>query len=131
MAKRTRGTTSRPGQRPRLARSSAARRPVADPVVAPRPSTLTDEEERRAAELEAQIVAAERAAEAAPARSRERTRGAAPEARVRSGSLATRAAAEYAYVSRDVRRIVLIGGSMVVFLILLWVLQQLTGFGPL
>lgn len=130
MAKRTRGTTSRPGQRARLERASAARRAAPDPVVAPRPSTLTDEEERRAAELEAEIVAAERAAAPAPARGRERPRADA-EARVRPGTLATRAAAEYAYVSRDVRRIVLIGGSLIALLLLLWVVQQVTGFGPL
>lgn len=129
MAKRTRGTTSRPGQRARLERSAAARRPAPEPVVAPRPSTLTDAEERRAAELEAEIVAAERAAAPAPAR-RERQRESS-EARVRPGTLATRAAAEYGYVSRDVRRIVLIGGSMIILLLVLWVVQQVTGFGPL
>lgn len=106
------------------------RRPAPEPVVAPRPSTLTDAEERRAAELEAEIVAAERAATPAPARARERHREAS-EARVRPGTLATRAAAEYAYVSRDVRRIVLIGGSLIILLLALWVLQQVTGFGPL
>ncbi|MGZ9160029.1 MAG: hypothetical protein ACXW4T_02595 [Candidatus Limnocylindrales bacterium] len=129
MAKRSRGTTSRPGQRARLERGAVPRRSTSDPVVAPRPSTLTDEEERRAAELEAQIVAAERAAEPPPTRSRERTPDG--QGRVRTGTLGTRAASEYAYVVRDIRRIVLIGGSLLVFLIGLWVAQQVIGFGPL
>ena len=133
MAKRSRGTTSRPGQRARLERGAVPRRSTSDPVVAPRPLTLTDEEERRAAELEAQIVAAERAAEAPRTRSSERTRERTPDgqARVRTGSLGTRAASEYAYVARDIRRIVVIGGSLLVFLIGLWVAQQVIGFGPL
>ncbi len=131
MAKRARGSTTRPGQRARLDRSATPRRPVADAPVAPRPATLTDEEERRAAELEAQIVAAERAAQPAAPVERRRTRTPDGAPGVRTGTLATRAAAEYAYVVRDVRRIVLIGGSMVVALIVLWIVQQVTGFGPL
>ena len=70
MAKRSRGSTSRPGQRPPLQRQAArpasqAGRAAAAPVAAPRPDTLTDAEEARAAELEASIVAEEKAAEAA------------------------------------------------------------------
>ena len=43
----------------------------------------------------------------------------------RSGSpLAVKAAAEYAYVSRDVRRIVRIGGSMLVILAAVFVLVR-------
>ena len=41
-----------------------------------------------------------------------------------------RAAEEYAYVSRDVRRIALIGGSMLVLLIVLWVVSQ-AGVAPI
>jgi hypothetical protein len=38
------------------------------------------------------------------------------------------AAQEYAYVARDVRRIALVGGGLVAFLIGLFVLVQVTGF---
>jgi len=87
-------------------------------------SALTAEEEARAAELEAEVVAEERAAEAARARSRDRSRipaPAAPRTRSREGSLlATRAAEEYTYVVRDVRRIVQIGGGLMAVLVVLW-----------
>ena len=65
---------------------------------ASRPSSLTAEEEARAAELEAQIIAEERAAETAQRRTRERQqRAAEPAPVVRSSApLAARAADEYA-----------------------------------
>ena len=40
-----------------------------------------------------------------------------------------RAQQEYAYVARDVRRIALIGGSLIALLIALWVVTQSTGIG--
>jgi hypothetical protein len=49
--------------------------------------------------------------------------------RVRSGSIAERASHEYAYVLRDVRRIILIGGSLIGVLLGLWVVLQATGVG--
>ncbi len=133
MTKRARGTT-RPGQRARLQRSTArpplAVPPLASPTAPSRPPTLTPEEEARAAEIEARLVAAERSAEEA---ARRQVRGRAPaerEAPVRTGSIAVRASEEYAYVARDVRRIALIGGSLVALLIVLWVVFHLTGIGP-
>ena len=112
MAKRVRGSSTRPGQRPRLQRAAAPRARVDSQPVTPAPSTsLTPAEEARAAELEAQIVAAEREAESMASRGRER--GRRPEegvARVRPGSIAVRGQEEYAYVSprrppaRDDRR---------------------------
>jgi hypothetical protein len=73
MAKRVRGSTSRPGQRPPLQRTAArtAAKPAA-PVtgVVVRPDELTAAEEARAAELEAAIVAEEQEAEAAKRRVR-------------------------------------------------------------
>jgi hypothetical protein len=130
MAKRVRGTTSRPGQRAPLQRGTAARPPLASPVPAARPATLTDEEEARAAELEARILAAERSEEEA-ARRRDRGRRTAIEGQTpgRAGSIALRAADEYAYVSRDLRRILLIGGSLLAILIGIWIVVQLTGGG--
>lgn len=130
MAKRVRGSSTRPGQRPRLQRSAQPRARIDSPPTKPS-TTLTPAEEARAAELEAQIVAAEREAEVAAGRARERSRRQAePEARVRPGSIAVRAREEYAYVSRDVRRLVIIGGSLIALLIALWVVLQATGATP-
>jgi hypothetical protein len=128
MAKRQR---NRPGQRS----SARAGRPGTRPPAGPRPAgpsrpigALTAAEEARAAELEAQILAEERAAEAGRARVRERKRneqsalGSAP-GRSREGSLlAARAEEEYAYVVRDVRRIARVGGSLVGLLAILFIL---------
>ena len=134
MAKRSRGSTSRPGQRPPLQRQAA--RPASKPtaaaasVAAPRPDTLTDAEEARAAELEASIVAEEKAAEAARKKATpSRSADAVP---VRAGSsIAISAAEEYAYVARDVRRIAIVGGGLILFLLGLWLVVQFTGFSVL
>ena len=113
MAKRSRGSTSRPGQRPPLQRQAArpaAAAAAAAPVAAPRPDTLTDAEEARAAELEASILAEEKAAEAARKRS---TASRSVDAPVRStSSIEIAAAQEYAYVARDVKRIAIVGGGI-------------------
>ncbi len=132
MAKRVRGSSTRPGQRTRLQRRAPApTRPTNEPPRTPGTS-LTEAEEARAAELEAQILAAERAAETTVARARERARRPAEtEVRVRSGSIAERASHEYAYVLRDVRRIALIGGSLIALLFALWIGLQATGAGGL
>lgn len=134
MAKRARGAP-RPGQRARLQRSPSARPPFDAPpppsaVPTPRPATLTDEEEARAAEIETRLVAAERSAEEAARRQTRGQRAPEREAPVRSGSIAVRASEEYAYVMRDVRRLVLIGGSILALLIAIWVVIQATGIGP-
>jgi hypothetical protein len=132
MAKRVRGSSARPGQRPRLQRGTTPRARVVSQPAAPSPSTsLTPTEEARAAELEAQIVAAEREAESMAGRARERGRRQDEGvARVRPGSIAVRASEEYAYVSRDVRRIVVIGGSLIAVLLGLWAVTQVTGATP-
>ncbi len=126
MAKRARGTTTRPGQRRPMQRP--ATRPGAPaPRIASRPTTLTDEEEARAGELEAAIVAQERAVAAtAPAFRARPLRGAA-EAPGRSfSSLAVSAGNEYAYVARDVRRVATVGGTLLGILAVLWVVVQVT-----
>ncbi len=131
MPKRVRGSATRPGQRPRLQRSAPPRPRPADAEgssLAP-PSSLTDAEEARAAQLEAAIVAAERATPASAPRGRP-TRSTDAEPRVRQGSIAVRAGEEYAYVSRDVRRITLIGGSLIALVIGIWAVVQATGVGP-
>ena len=124
MAKRARGTITRPGQRRPMQRPPT-RPSAALPVIAPRPATLTDEEETRAAELEAAIVAAEQAAETTRgARWQRGTGEVAPRA---VSSLAVAASNEYAYVARDVRRIAAVGGTLVAILAGLWVIVRITG----
>ena len=140
MAKRVRGSTSRPGQRAPLQRSA---RPSTKPggttatpatqtssLVAPPPDTLTDAEEARAAELEAAIVAEERHTEAEASRRRLRlSRGSAePDAAPRTSSLAVAASEEYAYVARDMRRITIVGGGLIGILLVLWAIASATGF---
>jgi hypothetical protein len=133
MAKRARGTTTRPGQRRPLQRpanrpASAAGRPAntASPAAASvRPASLTPEEEARAAQLEAAIVAEERQAEDAR-RNRQQRASAEPVARAGS-PLAVIARDEYAYVARDVRRVTIVGGSLIGILVALWVVTQVTG----
>ena len=140
MAKRVRGSTSRPGQRAPLQRSArSTTKPTgtaADPVtpttrvVAPPPETLTDAEEARAAELEAAIVAEERQTEAEASRRRLRlSRGTAePASAPRTSSLAVAASEEYAYVARDMRRISIVGGGLIGILLILWAIATATGF---
>jgi hypothetical protein len=129
MAKRQR---TRPGQRPpsrpsRPAGGSGAARPIQ----ARPPGSLSETEERRAAELEAQIVAEERAAETARAASRDRRRDptvAGPGVRPVAGSLvAARGAVEYEYVRRDVLRILRVGGLLLAILAVMFVLIDVVG----
>jgi hypothetical protein len=131
MAKRSRGT--RPGQRGRLIRRAARPAgPIDRPgVAAPAPSGgLTEAEETRAAALEAQIMAEERAAETS--RSRAAKRSTEPDETFRSrsresGMLTVRTAEEIVVVRRDIRHILLIDGGLVAFLIGLWIVASATG----
>ncbi|HEY8868793.1 MAG TPA: hypothetical protein VIM30_05340 [Candidatus Limnocylindrales bacterium] len=110
------------------------------------PSGLTEAEIARAADLEAQLVAQERAAGSGTIGARSVTSGSAgaatfaststgasarrygaPDPALASQPLGVRASHEYAYVARDVRRIALTGGLMVVILIVLDVLINVTG----
>lgn len=123
-------------QRPRASSRSGNRgsRPGARPTAAPpRSGGLSASEEARAAEIEAQIIAREQVAENERGRARDRRRTesqprdeVAP--RTRSGSLlAIRGEQEYAYVVRDVRRILTVGGSLVGVLLVLWLLIEVIG----
>ena len=137
MAKRVRGSSTRPGQRRPLQRTAGRPAPAAPTTpTTPRPTGLTPEEEARAAELEAGIIAEERAAESSRRRTTERGRaaesGADLETRTRATSgLAVKAADEYAYVGRDVRRITLIGGSLIILLLVLWAISNVAGSGAI
>ena len=117
MAKRVRGS-SRPGRRRPVERRAATSQ-AAVPAV-PRPTGLTEAESARAAELEAQLLAEERAADEARRRTRDRSstlRDVTP-----GGSLAGAADEQYAYVARDVKDIVRIASILFAILFGLWVL---------
>ncbi len=119
MAKRSR-LTARPGQRKPLQRPATR---VADPE---RPAgSVTRAEEERAAELEAAILAEEKAAEAArrPVERGPRSRSESVGRPTHSSTpLSVRAADEYAYVKRDVRRIAIVGGFLIAILAVLEIL---------
>jgi hypothetical protein len=124
MAKRSR-IGGRPTARPRPVRAQTARTAPAQAAAPRPPSSLTEEEAARAAALEAELVAQEKAAA--------RARAAAQAARVRRGGrdidpalydqpLSVRAAHEYAYVGRDIRRIAITAALMLAILAVLAIL---------
>jgi hypothetical protein len=128
MAKRSR-LGSRPGQRRPLQRTTAKPLPAAGAAPAPRPAgAVTPEEEARAAELEAQILAEEKAAENARKGRTQRTPSETPgEATIYvSAPLAQRAAEEYGYVRRDLRRIALLGGLLLLVMFGIDILLNVT-----
>ncbi len=91
-------------------------------------SSLTEAEVQRAAELEAEATARERAAIADSLRRRARgPAGEIIEAGDVNAPLSIRAAHEYAYVARDVKRIALTASLMVAILIALHVLVNVLG----
>jgi len=90
-------------------------------------SHLTDAEIRRAEELQAQIAAQERAAIAETIRRKARASGLTAYGDDVNAPLKVRAAHEYAYVARDVRRIILTGGLMLGILAALAVLINVFG----
>ena len=123
MAKRVRRTVRRPSARPGARPSSTTRPQLASPIEELEPTSmrirsggLTAEEMARAAELEAEIVRKERAAETEARRAKARS---AREAVAYDPNvpLRVRASHEYAYVARDVRRIGLTAGLMVAILL--------------
>jgi hypothetical protein len=132
MAKRARGSV-RPGQRRRIDRRPA---PAAAPAAAsgtttpaaPRPTGLTETETARAAELEAQLLVEERAAETARKRTQQpRTgRDGGP-----AGTIALRADVEYAYVARDIKDIVRIAALLLAILFLLWIVIDVLHVVPI
>jgi hypothetical protein len=88
---------------------------------------LTDTELRRAEELQAVLAAQERAALAESIRRKARTGGVTAFGDDVNAPLKVRAAHEYAYVARDVRRIILTGGLMLGILAVLAVLINVAG----
>jgi hypothetical protein len=117
VSKRTRGSARtqhhRPGTRPASGRSPAARQ--RETAVAP-PSQL------EAAPVIAEDIAEERPA-AARAELERVARATGPRHRIKAGSLlAARAATEYLYVAKDMRRIVVVAALLFGTLLLLWAL---------
>ena len=88
---------------------------------------LTDAELRRTEELQAAMVAQEREALAETIRRKSRATAASAYGDDINAPLKVRAAREYAYVARDVRRIVLTGGFMLAILAALAVLINVLG----
>jgi len=157
MAKRTKFQHKPAAQRPARPASSAARpAPAGSTGMAARPagarpttiadeplpvdlpddapirassSSLTDAEEQRAAEIEAQLRSEERAALAAELRRKVRAQEGAEADAVGdiNAPLSVRMAHEYAYVSRDVKRITLTAGLMVAILAVLHLLVNVMG----
>jgi hypothetical protein len=134
MAKRTR-YAGRPAARP------GARKPGAAPATRGsgasagsstlRSGGLTEAELERAAEIEAELVAREKAAIAENARRRARSgRVDIAIAGDAGAPLSVRASHEYAYVARDVRRIVVTAVLMFSILAALWILVNVAGVGP-
>ena len=123
MAKRQRAV--RPGQRKPTARTAPAKTTTAAPAAAP---SLTAADEARAAELEAEIVAQDKAMETSASRSKARRADDVPRSRTReAGTLSSRATAEYAYVVSDLRRIVIVAGALLLLMVALWVVLSLAG----
>ncbi|HYO44923.1 MAG TPA: hypothetical protein VES19_17120 [Candidatus Limnocylindrales bacterium] len=127
MAKRARGSV-RPGRRRPIDKRPASPAAAA-PAPAPKPVGLSEAELERAAQLEADLLVQEKAAEQARTRTRARaTREAAIPA---GGSLSVAAQAEYAYVGRDVKDIVRIASLLIGILIVLWLVIDVFAIIPL
>jgi hypothetical protein len=127
MAKRARGS-SRPGhQRPVTRRPAGSSAATAGSTAAatPRPTGLTDAELKRAAELEAQLVAEEQAAETARRRTQERAVAAREVSATPARPLDD--AQEYAYVARDLKDIAKIAILLLVVLFALYIAIDVAG----
>ena len=129
MAKRARGNV-RPGQRRSIdKRPASPATAAATPAAAPKPIGLSEAELERAAQLEADLLVQEKAAE--QARQRTRTRGTREAVAPGGASLAVAAKAEYAYVARDVKDIIRIATILISVLVVLWILIDVAGVIPI
>jgi hypothetical protein len=91
-------------------------------------ASLTEAEFERAERLEAELVAKERAAIAESLRRRSRAEDRALAGPTdHSAPLSVRAAHEYAYVARDVKRIALTAALMIGILAVLYILTNVLG----
>ena len=114
MSKRTRGG-------PRTQRRSGARPPASRPN--PTTRQVTQPSELEAAEIIAEDIVEERPASAANELEKVARATSQRGGRPKPGSLlAERAASEYVYVAQDMRRILVVAGSLFGVLFLLWLL---------
>ena len=124
MTKRVRGaarTHRRPGARPASERGTTARR---------RPAEIAPPSQLEAAPEAAELVVEERPAEAAGAI--ESTARSHARHRVKAGSLlAARAATEYVYVAKDMRRILIVASLLIAVMLVLWLLLVVMRVVPL
>jgi hypothetical protein len=124
MTKRVRSTArshKRPGARPASERSGAIRR---------RTTKTVPVSQLEAAEIAAEDIVEQRPAQAAAVI--ESSVRAHPRHRVKAGSLlAARAATEYVYVAKDMRRILLVAAFLVGVMLVLWVLLVVMRVVPL
>jgi hypothetical protein len=145
MAKRTRYPNRTARQQAKRVQRSASSTPspralAPSPAEAPSPidfeddapilasgSSLTESEIARAAQLEAEANARERAAIAESLRRQARTEEAGQMAGDVNAPLSVRAAHEYAYVARDVKRIALTASLMIAILAVLHILVNVLG----
>lgn len=129
MAKRTRYPGRPAGHRPTAKPAPTAASPSTSRAIV-RSGGLTPAELERAAALEAELVAREKAAIADNARRRARRSNIDVSVAADAGApLSVRAAHEYAYVARDVRRIGLTAGLMFAILAGIWLLVNVGGVG--
>ena len=136
MAKRTRGT-SRPGQRAPIQRAARPAGGASGAINQPVAPSLASPVQVPADGLDSQLPAAPSPAEAGavvgiggPPPATASVRGAASSSRTAApASLAAVTATEYRYVTRDLRRIGLIGGSMFGLLGIAFVALQVIGIG--
>lgn len=135
-ARRNAKRDARAGASPSSARPPVRPSPADAPIPADLPddepilasgSSLTEAEIARAAELEAESNARERAAIAESLRRRSRTEERDFTPGDLNAPLSVRAAHEYAYVARDVKRIALTASLMIGILAVLYVLTNVLG----
>jgi hypothetical protein len=125
MAKRARGSV-RPGQRRPIDKRPAA--PASSTAAAaPKPAGLSEAELERAAQIEAEMLAQERALEESRKRSKERAAAVRESTPATAAGLAAAEAKEYAYVARDVKRITRVALLELGILAGLWVLIDVVG----
>jgi hypothetical protein len=124
VTKKVRGTGGRhrrPGTRPPSERTGAKRRP----------SVETRTSQLEVAEEVAELIVEDRPAEAANELQRT-ARTARQHQRVKAGSLlAARAATEYVYVAKDMRRILLVAVLLVGVMLVLWLMLVVLKVVPL
>jgi hypothetical protein len=124
MTKKVRGTArqhKRPGARPATDRAATPRRRI---------TTVEQPSQLEAAEEAAEDIVEDRPASAANVL--EANAHSHPRHRVKAGSLlATRAATEYVYVAKDMRRIILVAGLLLVIMLVLWLLIVVMRVVPL